>query len=101
MLAFTNPFVLLAVRVPPLKPIPSRDPFVPVSPVAYSLPILGSTFSPALKLTKRANGTSQMQIPKYDAISVKLGGSSRASYLVGYPAEPFAGGVEKCRNHKK
>lgn len=43
------------------------------APVAYSEPILGSTFSPALKLTKSANGTSQTIKPKKDAISVNVG----------------------------
>jgi hypothetical protein len=35
--------------------------------------MLGSTFSPADRETKRAKGTSQTQRPKYDAISVKEG----------------------------
>lgn len=42
-------------------------------PVAYSLPMLGSTFSPALKLTNNANGTSHTFKPKKLAISVKVG----------------------------
>jgi hypothetical protein len=41
--------------------------------VAYSDPILGSTFSPADRETNSAKGTSQTQRPKYDAISVKEG----------------------------
>lgn len=52
---------------PFLNPTPSR------SPVAYSDPMLGSTFSPALRLTNNANGTSQTHRPKYDAISVNVG----------------------------
>lgn len=43
------------------------------APVAYSDPILGSTFSPALKLTNNANGTNHTCSPKKLAISVKLG----------------------------
>jgi hypothetical protein len=35
--------------------------------------MLGKTFSPALKLTNKANGTNQTIKPKNDAISVKLG----------------------------
>lgn len=42
-------------------------------PVAYSDPMLGSTFSPALRLTNRAKGTSHTFIPKNDAISVNEG----------------------------
>ena len=42
-------------------------------PVAYSEPMLGSTFSPALKLTKSENGTSQTCNPKNEAISVNDG----------------------------
>ena len=47
--------------------------FALVSPVAYSLPILGSTLSPALRETKKAKGTSQMRRPKKEATSVKVG----------------------------
>lgn len=43
------------------------------SPVAYSEPMLGSTFSPADRETKSANGTSHTHRPKYDAISVNVG----------------------------
>lgn len=43
------------------------------SPVAYSDPILGSTFSEAESETKRENGMSQTHRPKKDAISVKDG----------------------------
>lgn len=46
------------------------------SPVTYSEPMLGNTFSPALKLTNRANGTSQTHRPKYEATSEKEGISS-------------------------
>ena len=35
--------------------------------------LLGRTFSDAERETKRAKGTSQMQRPKYEAISVKVG----------------------------
>jgi hypothetical protein len=35
--------------------------------------MLGKTYSPALKLTKSAKGTSQTFKPKKEAISVKLG----------------------------
>ena len=42
-------------------------------PVAYSLPMLGRTFSPALREMKRAKGTSQTHMPKKEAISVKVG----------------------------
>jgi hypothetical protein len=45
-------------------------------PIAYSDPIVGNTFSPALKLTNSANGTNQTHKPKYDAISVKVGRSA-------------------------
>src|SRR5436190_19394561 len=40
------------------------------TPIAYSEPIVGNTFSPALKLTNSAKGTNQTHRPKYDAISV-------------------------------
>ena len=43
------------------------------SPVAYSEPIDGNTFSPADSETKSAKGTSQTHSPKYDAISVNVG----------------------------
>lgn len=64
--ALTNPLFLLPLPSPPPKP-PAPIPTPPTafgSPVAYSLPILGSTFSPALRDTKSVNGTSQMQMPK-------------------------------------
>ena len=37
--------------------------------------LLGRTFSDAERETNRAKGTSQMQRPKYEAISVKVGKS--------------------------
>ena len=43
------------------------------APVAYSDPMLGSTFSPALKLTNSANGTNHTCSPKKLAISVNDG----------------------------
>lgn len=59
---------------PPPTPAPIPTPLV--SPVAYSLPILGRTFSLAVNDTNNENGTSQTQIPKYEAISVKDGTSN-------------------------
>jgi hypothetical protein len=49
-----------------------------VSPVAYSDPILGSTFSLADSEMNSANGTSQTQRPKNEDISVKEGGIEEA-----------------------
>jgi hypothetical protein len=59
--------------------------------------MLGSTFSPAERETKRANGTSHTQRPKYDAISVNDGmfGSCEYEY-----AEECCGGAEKWRNQR-
>lgn len=76
--AFTNPFAFLPLRSPRPPRLPSIAVTLLVSPVAYSLPMLGSTFSPALKETNSANGTSHTQRPKYDAISVKDGMSRRS-----------------------
>lgn len=59
-----------------------------------SLPIVGNTLSLADKETNREKGTSQIQIPKNDAISVKLG-ISGVSYI------EYDGGMEaleKCVN---
>lgn len=68
-----------ALAIPLFLDLPSEGPR-PVglarSPVAYSEPMLGNTFSPALKLTNRANGTSQTHRPKYEATSEKEGISS-------------------------
>lgn len=56
---FTAAFAMpVFLRLCPFTPTPA------LSPVAYSEPMLGSTFSPALRLTKKANGTNQTQIPK-------------------------------------
>ena len=73
-----------------------------LSPVAYSEPILGSTFSPALKLTNSAKGTSHTHKPKYEAISVKLGCGtvvwylSQTPFLSLLPAFLDGVGLEKC-----
>src|ERR1700753_4339268 len=40
------------------------------SPVAYSEPMVGSTFSPADSATNSAKGTSHTKMPKKDAISL-------------------------------
>lgn len=103
--AFTSPFAFLLVPLPlpafrlPLPiPAPPPAPTAP-SPVAYSLPILGKTSSPALRLTKSANGTNQTQIPKYDAISVNVGTSVYGSYRERPGGRE--GGVEKWRNQRK
>lgn len=63
----------LFLDLPPEGPSPAG---LACSPVTYSEPMLGNTFSPALKLTNRANGTSQMHSPKYEATSEKEGISS-------------------------
>ena len=60
-----------------------------VGSVAYSEPIDGKMFSPALRDTNRAKGTSQIWRKKKDAISVKLG------YVIGQ-RYGSAGGFEKC-----
>lgn len=74
--AFNKPFFLLTLP----SPVPKASPTVlgTSPPVAYSLPMLGSTFSLALNDTNRAKGTSQTHIPKYEAISVKVGISGRS-----------------------
>ncbi|KAL8680198.1 MAG: hypothetical protein Q9186_003610 [Xanthomendoza sp. 1 TL-2023] len=72
--AFTRPFAPGLLLRSPLDPrllVPS--PLRPAFPVAYSLPMLGKTFSPALSETKRAKGVSQTQMPKNEAISVNVG----------------------------
>jgi hypothetical protein len=46
--------------------------------------MLGSTFSPALKEINKVNGTSHMQRPKKEAISVKVGVSTRSYLDFGY-----------------
>lgn len=65
-----------------------------VGSVAYSDPIEGNTFSPALSDTKSAKGTSHICRKKNEAISVKLG------YAVGHLYGSVAGGFEKYLNHR-
>ncbi len=61
-------------------PFPGLTKLLP-SPVAYSLPILGSTFSPALSAMNSEKGTSQTQSPKYADISVKVGNEAAMGSL--------------------
>ncbi|KAI4244511.1 MAG: hypothetical protein L6R40_002978 [Gallowayella cf. fulva] len=70
--AFTKPFAPCF----PLRSLfesifPVTLPPRPEFPVAYSLPMLGKTFSPALSDTNMAKGTSQTQRPKNEAISLE------------------------------
>lgn len=61
----SSPELLLAAPLPNPAPgsLPGVMKLLP-SPVAYSEPIEGSTFSPAERDTKSAKGTSQTQRPK-------------------------------------
>ena len=67
--AFAIPWFVPLLALPFLSPptlsgsLPALIKLLP-SPVAYSDPILGKTFSPADSDTKSANGTSQTQRPK-------------------------------------
>ena len=73
------------------------------SPVAYSLPMLGRTFSPADNETKRAKGISQMHNPKKDATSVKVGISCGSVYIPAYEYvddDRSESGEEKCLNQR-
>src|SRR5436305_4863252 len=50
-----------------------------LEPIPSPVPIVGKTFSPALKLTKRAKGMSQTQIPKKADISEKDGPGTKSA----------------------
>jgi len=60
-----------------------------------SLPIVGNTLSLAERETKRENGTSHTQSPKYDAISVNVGRLEGSYRDAGYDISVE---VEKCVN---
>jgi hypothetical protein len=72
--AFCVPALFLPILSLSLPPgtLPGLTKLLP-APVAYSDPILGNTFSPALKLTNSAKGTNHTCKPKKLAISVNDG----------------------------
>ena len=70
--AFCVPALFLPILSSPPGTLPGLTKLLP-APVAYSDPMLGSTFSPALKLTNSANGTNHTCSPKNLASSVNDG----------------------------